>query len=202
MARVVQGNFPSGGVGEDTARCAPSVACLNLSPVPGDVEGNLLLAKNAIVEMRREDPSLKWVVLPELFTCGYSGLESVHAYSEDAEYGVSARFFSSLARDLGLYVAYGFPERDGLCANIVFDSANLVGPEGVLATYRKRSLVRTTPEYGVFAAGSETPVVEAGGGGRRFASGSRHLLGPRVPGGLPRGRHVGCGPGPRPSRLA
>jgi predicted amidohydrolase len=45
----------------------------------------------------------------------------------------------------------------------VFDSANLVGPGGVIATYRKRNLVETTLEYRVFAAGADLPVVEAGG---------------------------------------
>lgn len=45
----------------------------------------------------------------------------------------------------------------------VYDSANLVGPEGVLATYRKRNLVGTTPERYVFEAGAALPVVEAGG---------------------------------------
>lgn len=162
MAQVIQGNFPVEEAGGVTTGSALSVASLNLSPEPGDVEGNLLLAKNAIIEARREEPSLKWVVLPELLTCGYPALESVHVHAEDAEYGVSARFFTTLARELDLYVAYGFPERDALSAS-VFDSANLVGPEGVVSTYRKRNLVRTTPEHFVFAAGVDLPVVEAGG---------------------------------------
>lgn len=162
MAQVIQGNFPVGEVGGEAARSALSIACLNLGPEPGNVEGNLLLAKNAIVEARREEPSLQWVVLPELLTCGYADLESVHVHAEDAEYGASARFFISLARELGIYVAYGFPEWDGLSAS-VFDSANLVGQEGLVATYRKRSLVRTTPEHRIFSAGTDLPVVEAGG---------------------------------------
>ncbi len=74
---------------------------------------------------------------------------------------MSARFFAGLARELGIFVAYGFPERGP--AGGVFDSANLVGPGGVVATYRKRNLVETTLEYRVFAAGADLPVVEAGG---------------------------------------
>ena len=53
------------------------------------------------------------MVLPELFTCAYSALESVYNYAEDAEdaeYGESAWFFTGLARELGIYIAYGFPE--------------------------------------------------------------------------------------------
>lgn len=161
MAEVIQGVFPSEGPGEAPLHHA-SVAALNLSPEPGDPEGNLLLAGRAIAEARRECPSLRWVVLPELFTCGYSALESVHRYAEYAERGESARFFRALARELGVFIAYGFPERAPGSA-VVFDSANLVGPEGVLATYRKRNLVRTTPEHYVFGAGTWLPVVEVGG---------------------------------------
>jgi predicted amidohydrolase len=145
---------------------APRAAALNLSPVPGDVEGNLLLAERALTAARRADPELEWAVLPELFTTAYSDLASAARYAEDAEEGPSARFFAALARDLGLYVAYGFPER--LTCGGVADSANLVGPgrfagdAGVLLTYRKRHLVRTNGEDLVFVPGTGLPVVEAG----------------------------------------
>ncbi len=162
MAEVIQGVFPTGDATPDLA----SVAALNLSPEPGDTEGNLLLAGRALTEAARENPSLRWVVLPELFTCSYSALCSVHRYAEDAERGESARFFRVLARELGLYIAYGFPEAPAagpVSGRAVFDSANLVGPEGVLATYRKRNLVKTTGEDLAFAPGESLPVVEAGG---------------------------------------
>lgn len=98
----------------------------------------------------------------ELFTCGYAGLERVRHYAEDAVAGRSARFFAAFAADLGLHVAYGFPERAPGSAG-VYDSANLVGPDGVAATYRKRNLVGTTSERRVFVPGTESPVVEATG---------------------------------------
>ena len=163
MAEVIQGVFP-GGEGPDGALPGVSaVAALNLSPKPGDPEGNLLLAEREIAEVLTLEPSLRYVVLPELFTCGYSALESVYLYAEDAECGESARFFTGLARDLGIYIAYGFPEGVPGSPAGVFDSANLVGPEGVVATYRKRNLVGTTPEQVVFMAGTVSQVVEAGG---------------------------------------
>ncbi|CAN5178563.1 carbon-nitrogen hydrolase family protein [soil metagenome] len=170
MAQVIHGEF---GLGIETVvppASAPalwnrSVVALNLSPEPGDVGGNLLLAERAIREARRAHPDLGWVVLPELFTSGYSDLASVHRYAEDAGWGESARFFISLARELGIYIAYGFPERLPCTAGAagVCDSANLVGPEGVVLTYRKRHLVRTIQEHHVFVPGTELPVVEAGG---------------------------------------
>ena len=161
MAEVIRGDFP--GVEEHGGPPRPpgSVATLNLGAEPGAVGENLRLAGRAIRGLRARDPSLRWVVLPELFTCGYSDLGSVHRFAEDAVSGLSARFFAGLARELGIFVAYGFPERGP--AGGVFDSANLVGPGGVVATYRKRNLVETTLEYRVFAAGADLPVVEAGG---------------------------------------
>jgi 5-aminopentanamidase len=100
-------------------------------------------------------------VLPELFTAGYAGLRSIHRHAEDAEHGESARFFAALARRLGLYIAYGFPERRR--SGGVSDSANLVGPRGLLLTYRKRRLVPTLGEPDVFVPGHGVPVVRAGG---------------------------------------
>lgn len=137
------------------------MAALHLAPEPGDVRGNLLLAERAVTAAKRANPALRWVVLPELFTAGYAGLRTIHRHAEDAGRGASVRFFATLARRLGLYIAYGFPEarRTGGLS----DSANLVGPRGPLLTYRKRRLVRTTDEPGVFVPGRGVPVVRAGG---------------------------------------
>ncbi len=167
MAQVIQGEFGSGEVETTDVPVAAlrtcSVAALSLGPEPGDVAGNLLLAEKAITEARHEHPDLGWVVLPELFTSGYSDLASAHHHAEDAERGASVHFFASLARRLGIHIAYGFPERLPGAADGVFDSANLVGPDGLLLTYRKRHLVRTTREQRIFIPGIELPVAEAGG---------------------------------------
>ena len=172
MAQVVKGDFGSHDIGKslDAASClqvqgTSSVASLNLSPEPGDVEGNLQLAERAVKEAKRAHPDLRWVVLPELFTSGYTSLHTAHQYAEDANEGPSVQRFIDLARDLGIYIAYGFAERlPGTSGPFgVSDGANLVGPEGVLLTYRKRHLVRETGEDQVFVPGVELPTVEAGG---------------------------------------
>lgn len=172
MAKVIRGGFQASSsasfsleTNSTTSTASPIVAALNLSPEPGDVEGTLLLAGKAVSKAKNIHPNLTWVVLPELFTCGYTNLSSVYRYSEDSREGPSARRMATLARSLGVYIAYGFPERHpgtfGLTG--VSDSANLVGPEGVLLTYRKRHLVRETEEDLVFVPGMELPTVEAGG---------------------------------------
>jgi len=161
LAEVIRGDFPGVEERGGQPRLPSSIAALNLGPEPGGVESNLGLAGREIRRLRRRDPLLRYVILPELFTCGYSDLAFIHRHAEDAVFGPSARFFTRLAREAGVFVAYGFPER-GPAAG-VFNSANLVGPGGVLATYRKRNLVETTIEHRAFAPGSDLPVVEAGG---------------------------------------
>ncbi len=171
MVRVIQGGLEL--VEPATVELVPAdtrtpvVASLNLSPEPGNIEGNLLLAERAITAAKQAHPALDWVVLPELFTSAYSGLAQIHQYAEPALEGESVRFFSRLARELGVHIAYGFPEQ--LPVGGVADSVNLIGPSsgpeepGVLMTYRKRHLVRTTGEDMVFVPGAELPVIEAGG---------------------------------------
>ncbi|CAN5682290.1 hypothetical protein BH20ACT10_BH20ACT10_18430 [soil metagenome] len=141
----------------------PSVASLNLSPKSGALETNLRMAEEEIRRAKREDPSIKWIVLPELFTSGYADLENVSLHAEDAHHGMSVWRLSSLAHELDVFIAYGFPER--LPGGGTATSANLVGPGsgGPLLTYRKKNLVETTPEHRVFTPGSSLPVVEAGG---------------------------------------
>ena len=172
MAQVLRGDFGSHNVGEPPDRvsvpqvaCTAGVASLNLSPKPGDLEGNLQLAERAVTEAKEAHPDLRWVVLPELFVSGYTSLDTAHRYAEDAGEGPSAKRFIDLARSLDIYIAYGFIERhpETFGPYGVSDSANLVGPEGVLLTYRKRHLVRETGEDRVFVPGVELPTVEAGG---------------------------------------
>ncbi len=97
MAQVIHGEFAPGVEMADAVASTPqktySVATLNLGPKPGDVGGNLLLAERAIVRAKLAHPDLGWVVLPELFTSGYSNLASIHRYAEDAEHGASVGFF-------------------------------------------------------------------------------------------------------------
>ena len=176
MAQVLRGNFgphenaePFGGLQAEgrtqTVSTPASVAAINLSPEPGDVEGNLLLAEKAVTGAKEAHPDLRWVVLPELFTSGYTSLTTAHSHAEDAGEGPAVQRFIALAQALDVYIAYGFPERlpGTFGPSGVADSANLVGPEGLLLTYRKRHLVRETSEDKVFVPGVELPTVEAGG---------------------------------------
>jgi predicted amidohydrolase len=88
------------------------------------------------------------VVLPELIVPAYDlRPEVAHAAAEPID-GETVTAWSAVARASGGYIAAGFAERDG---DAFYNSAVLVGPEGVLLHYRKLHLF--SAEKGVFTPG-------------------------------------------------
>lgn len=80
------------------------------------------------------------LVLPEMAWTGYlwPDAPSVAPVAEEAGAGPGQDFLRSLARDLGVALVYGFPERDG---TVLYNSQGLVTPEGApRAVYRKTHL--------------------------------------------------------------
>jgi predicted amidohydrolase len=73
-------------------------------------------------------------VLPELFSSGYNfiDLHEVESMAEPAEGALAARM-AAWAKQHHAYVVYGFIER----ADALYNSAALVGPDGLLGVYRK-----------------------------------------------------------------
>ena len=86
------------------------------------------------------------VVLPELWSSGYvfSSRAEVDTLAEDAQTGLTARALVAAAkRDRRHYIA-GFPER---ARGRFFNSALLVGPQGIKAVYRKLHLFEREQEW-------------------------------------------------------
>ena len=81
-----------------------------------------------------EGASAEFYVLPELFNTGYNFLEQgeVDQVAEEAE-GRTYRALAAFARKSRSYLAYGFAER----SDYIYNSAALVGPEGLVGLYRK-----------------------------------------------------------------
>ena len=51
--------------------------------------------------------------------------------------GPATEHVAALARELDLYVVFGLAERDADDATVLYNAAAVVGPEGILGTYRK-----------------------------------------------------------------
>jgi predicted amidohydrolase len=104
------------------------------------------------------------VVLPELCTISYDfrRRDDVVPHAEGLE-GPTVAAWATVAREAGVHVVAGFPERDG---PRLYNAAVVLGPGGVLGVYRKAHLYAF--ERGVFEPGDtgfpvwETPVGRLG----------------------------------------
>lgn len=78
----------------------------------------------------------KLIVLPETCATGYyfDGMEQATEMAEPIENGRTARLLERLARELDCYLVAGLPESDG---ERLYNSAVLVGPEGLIGRHRK-----------------------------------------------------------------
>ncbi|UWU68212.1 nitrilase-related carbon-nitrogen hydrolase [Bradyrhizobium sp. NC92] len=114
------------------------VAAVHFQPIEGDVKANV----TKIVELTREAAKrgAKLVVHTEMATAGYSffSREQLSKVAEPIP-GPSTRAIGAVAREFGVYVAFGLPEYDA-SANLYYNAVTLVGPRGqVIGTYRKRN---------------------------------------------------------------
>ncbi len=109
------------------------VGFYQFSPVLGDVQFNLQKIREVLKSAQAD-----LIVLPELATSGYLFVsrEEVEALAEPIP-GPTTEFLQRIASKRDLHVVIGLPERDG---DGLYNSAVLVGPEGLVAYYRKAHL--------------------------------------------------------------
>jgi predicted amidohydrolase len=100
------------------------------------------------------------VVLPELVVSGYGTDPAVLAEVAERADGPTARAWTEVARRHGGHICGGLAERDG---ERLFNSAVLVGPDGIVGHYRKLHLFRE--EKHAFTPGDRgLPVLNLPGG--------------------------------------
>ncbi|MGL5999497.1 MAG: carbon-nitrogen hydrolase family protein [Pseudomonas proteolytica] len=134
------------------------VALYQCPPLPLDVAGNLKRLHSVAQEACDADV----LVLPEMFLTGYNiGAEAVGALAE-AQDGPSAQTIAELARNTGLAILYGYPERaeDGQ----IYNAVQLIDANGQrLCNYRKTHLFGDLDHSMFSPGGDEFPVVELNG---------------------------------------
>ncbi|MEK6759973.1 MAG: nitrilase-related carbon-nitrogen hydrolase [Deltaproteobacteria bacterium] len=110
------------------------VACIQTSPVFGAIKKNV---DDAVKKISRIDADL--VVLPELFSTGYQFRDKKEAlsYGEDVRTGYASTMLAGLAKKKKMHIVAGINERAG---KKVYNSAVLVGPNGLCGLYRKGHL--------------------------------------------------------------
>ncbi|MCK4791034.1 MAG: carbon-nitrogen hydrolase family protein [Desulfobacteraceae bacterium] len=146
---------------------AVSVACINFHTEWGDKAANLSKMKTFTVEAARQGNNM--IIFPEMALSGYEcgediegGTKSCRMHRELAEIipGPSTEEMRELARELDVYIIFGMPEQDKINPDIRYISSAIIGPEGILGSYRKVHLA-PLPRFResiCFSPGNKVPV--------------------------------------------
>ncbi len=126
------------------ARDLVTVAAVNFSAVYGNAKATLEKMAANVDEAAAQGADL--VVFPEgallgchsCAECREQGgpCEACIASAETVP-GPASEAMAKLARDRDLYIAFGLPERDSRIPDRLYNAVAVVGPEGVLGSYRK-----------------------------------------------------------------
>lgn len=113
------------------------VACLQFEPVIGRPDENVRTGAAMIEKAAGDGANL--IVLPELCDSGYvfETRDEAYVLSGTVEDSATIRRWRELAAGLDVHIVGGFCERAG---DALYNSAAIVGPDGVLGVYRKNHL--------------------------------------------------------------
>jgi predicted amidohydrolase len=132
------------------------VVCQETSPAGGVAGALELMQRQAL---RAAAAQARLAIFPEMFLTGYNIGDAVFDLAEPAD-GPSAAAVESIARESGVAILYGYPERSG---QRVFNSAQLVHPaRGAIANYRKTHLYGGE-EKRLFAPGDDLVTADLDG---------------------------------------
>src|SRR6266581_3699241 len=111
------------------------VAAIQYEPILGEKERNVRDLLRLAEEAAQRGARL--IVLPEMATTGYcwASRTEIAPHVEPIP-GPTADRFQRLASTCDCYIALGLPEVD-LTTNVYYNSLALIGPEGIIGTYRK-----------------------------------------------------------------
>lgn len=117
------------------------VGFFQFAPKFGEVETNL---SKIVSALRNAEADI--IVLPELAFTGYffQDRSELASLAEDPAKSPTVSSLIALCRDRDFFLVTGFAERS---TDKIFNSALLVGGDGVLHTYRKLHLFNTEREY-------------------------------------------------------
>ncbi|MCI1749706.1 MAG: carbon-nitrogen hydrolase family protein [Acidipropionibacterium sp.] len=117
----------------------------------GDKDANLNRMLGYIETAAAEGSQL--VVFPEMALTGYDDeaekpkAEKMQSLLAETVPGPSSLAIAAKAQELGVYVAFGLPERDGTDPATIYNSACVCGPDGIIGSYRKIHLPAPEPAW-------------------------------------------------------
>lgn len=153
-------------IDDPTFPCVVTVGCANFESIPRNRPATLEKLLGVVRSAARQGCDL--VIFPELAIntwgeCGDCARAhrpcAWHLEQAETAPGPAADAVERVARELGIHVIYGFEERDADDPSILYNSAALVAPDGLVGTYRKLHL-GIPLETDRFTPGSSLPVFE------------------------------------------
>lgn len=114
-----------------------TIACVNFKTDWGNKERNLERIKDYVTAAAKRGADI--IAFPELALTGYENGPGAKMHKENAETipGPSTNALAELTRALAVYVIVGMPERSAEDPDVFYNSAAVIGPEGVIGSYAK-----------------------------------------------------------------
>ncbi|MBD9456129.1 nitrilase family protein [Pseudomonas sp. PDM05] len=115
------------------------VAVVQFDPQVGTQNRQSNLDNSLSLALQAVNNGANLIVLPELANTGYlfSNRQDAFEHAESIPDGPSIRAWMDFARDRQVYLVAGLAEREGMQ---LFDTAVLLGPDGLIGKYRKAHL--------------------------------------------------------------
>jgi predicted amidohydrolase len=130
MSSAVWSEIPETDVDQVT------IACVNYRTIWGEKQQNLEKILGHITDAAQRGADI--ILFPELALTGYAaGKNAMHWDNAETVPGPSTEAVAELTRKHGVYVIYGLVEKPQDKTDVLYNSAAVVGPDGLVGVYRK-----------------------------------------------------------------
>lgn len=136
-----------------------NVALAQISCKVGDKKHNINVMKKNVKQAKEKDANL--IIFPELSLTGYLNRDITYELAEPIP-GPSIHSLEEIAKKENIYIVFGMPEQSEKAHAVLYNTAVLLGPDGLIGKYRKMHLPTHSvfEEKRYFRLGYEAPVFE------------------------------------------
>jgi len=120
-----------------------NVALAQISCKVGDKKRNVNVMKKNVKEAKKRNANL--IIFPELSLTGYVSRDLAYELAEPIP-GPTIRSLEEVTKRENIYMVLGMPERSDKARAVLYNTAVLLGPDGLIGKYRKMYL----PTHSVF----------------------------------------------------
>jgi len=136
-----------------------NVALAQISCKVGDKKHNINVMKNNVKRAKKRGANL--IIFPELSLTGYLTRDLAYELAESIP-GPSVYSVEEIAKKENMYIVLGMPEQSEKAQAVLYNTAVLLGPAGLIGKYRKAHLPTHSvfEEKRYFRLGYDAPVFE------------------------------------------